>query len=117
MSEINRLQETRRTSITTLIEKYKKLVDDTYDACTKPLPNFTEIQNKDGEIVSTAEEQLFAFIGVRDKALDNANRILIKINDLEIELNAPELLKSSEEKEEGEVKTKNWTKKKAEESK
>lgn len=118
MSNDSKLQTTRKESIKELIKKYKKLVDDTYAACTKELPTFVDIKNKDDEVTATAEEQLFKFINVRDKALDNADKILFKINNLEIELYAPELLKSDEEASEQETTgNKNWTKKKAAETK
>jgi hypothetical protein len=116
---MSKLQETRRKSITELVEKYKKLVDNTYEAVSKPLPDFEEIRNKEDEIIATSEMQLFQFIDIRNKALDNANQILFKINTLEIELNNPEILDEKKEEEDetaGDKKT-NWTKKKAAESK
>lgn len=114
---MSNLQETRKKSITELVAKYKKLVDDTYDACSKELPVFLPLKNKDEEIVASAEEQLFTFIDVRNKALDNADRILFKINRLEIELNNPEMLENEKDENEEEGKPTNWTKKKAAETK
>jgi hypothetical protein len=115
----NKLQEIRRGTIPGLIQKYQSLVDKIFKLVDQPLPDFTDIKNKDEEIVSTAEQQKFFFINERDKALDNANSIMHKINKLEIELYAPELLnKKEEESEERESPgKKNWTKKKAEENK
>jgi len=118
-----RLQDSRRKSIPDLVAKYQKLVDDTFDAVTKELPLFEDRENKDGEITATAEMQMFAFIDIRNKALDNANNMLQKINQLEIELHAPELFESnlkSKEAEENntpEPAKRSWTKKKAEENK
>jgi len=117
-----RLQESRQKSIPELVENYKKLVNETFEAVTKPLPVFTNIE-KDGEVIATAEQQMFAFIDIRNKALDNADRMLQKVNNLEIELNAPELFKSdlkakeSEENNTPEPPKRSWTKKKAEENK
>lgn len=84
-----KLQEKRKNEIPTLIEKYQKLVDDTFNAVSKPLPTFTDITDKDGDILKTAEQQLYSFLGVRDAALDRADGILGKINELERELNDP----------------------------
>jgi len=118
-----RLQESRKKAIPGLVEKYQKLVDDTFDAVTKPLPTFSDRENKDGEITATAEQQLFMFIDIRNKALDNANNMLLKINQLEIELHAPELFESDMKAKEAEDNNtpepvkRSWTKKKAEENK
>lgn len=118
-----RLQDSRRKSIPVLVDKYQKLVDDTFEAVTKPLPEFKDRENKEGEITATAEMQMFAFIDIRNKALDNANNMLQKINQLEIELNAPELFESNlktkeaEENNTPEPAKRSWTKKKAEENK
>ncbi|EHQ41546.1 hypothetical protein [Myroides odoratus] len=84
-----KLQEKRKKEIPTLIEKYQKLVDDTFDAVSKPLPTFSDITDKDGDIIKTAEQQLYSFLGVRDAALDRADGILGKINELERELHDP----------------------------
>lgn len=121
MSENNRsaLQKSREKSIPDLVDKYQKLVNETYTAVTKPLPDFTDIINEKQEIIATAEMQLFSFIDIRNKALDNADMMLKKINRLEIELYNPELLSELKTSESGEdVKEegprKNWTKKVAE---
>lgn len=118
-----RLQDSRRKSIPELVDKYQKLVDETFTAVTAPLPVFKDVVNEDGEITATAEMQMFAFIDIRNKALDNANRMLVKVNELEIELNAPELFESNlkakeaEENNTPEPAKRSWTKKKAEENK
>jgi hypothetical protein len=123
MSDNKRLQESRKKSIPDLVAKYQKLVDETFSAVTKPLPIFSNVENKDGEIISTAEEQLFSFINIRNKALDNANAMLAKVNALEIELNEPELFESDlkakeiEENNTPEPIKKNWTKANAEKNK
>lgn len=91
----SRLQETRKTEIPELIQKYKKLVDNIYEAVTKPYPKFKDFE-KDGEIISTAEQQMYSFIGARNRALDNANDILEKINELENELHDPDYYKKQE---------------------
>lgn len=97
MSEL-KLQESRKKSIPELVDKYKKLVENIFEAVTQPLPAFRDIQRGDEEdgdtIMITAEQQMFAFINVRNNALDNANNMLIKINMLEMELNAPEMFEA-----------------------
>lgn len=97
MSEL-KLQESRKKSIPELVDKYQKLVDNIFDAVTKDLPAFRDIQRNEEEdgdtIMITAEQQMFAFINVRNNALDNANNMLIKINMLEMELNAPEMFEA-----------------------
>ncbi|MBC7845559.1 MAG: hypothetical protein H7Y10_03605 [Flavobacterium sp.] len=123
MDEKNRLQESRKKAIPGLVEKYQKLVDDTFKAVTKELPVFQDRENKEGEVIATSEQQLFMFIDIRNKALDNANNMLLKINQLEIELYAPELfendlkVKEAEENNTPAPVKKSWTKKKAEENK
>lgn len=121
MDSKNKLQQSRKKEIPELIKRYKSLVDKIFTLVEAELPPFTDIQNKEGEIISTAEQQKFFFLDERNKALDNANRILMKINDLEIELYAPELLESEEEDSNKETENKgqkkNWTKKVAEENK
>lgn len=121
MGSKSKLQEVRKEEIPKLIEKYQSLVDKIFKLVDQDLPEFIDIKNKDGEITATAEQQKFFFIDERNKALDNANRILIKINDLQIELYAPELLESegdeSDKETENKGQKKNWTKKVAEENK
>lgn len=90
------LQETRKREIPDLIKKYNKLVENVFDAVSKPLPNFKDFE-KDGEVIKTAEQQMYSFIDVRNKALDNVNDILKKINELENELNDPDYYKKQEE--------------------
>lgn len=94
MSNQSKLQESRKKSIPDLVNKYQKLVDETFDAVTKPLPSFNNVINEEGEVLMTAEQQLFSFIDIRNKALDNANSMLSKVNQLEMELNNPELFES-----------------------
>lgn len=118
--ETNNLQKTRKEKIPSLIEKYQSLVDKIFQLVAQELPDFNNVE-KEGVIISTAEQQKFFFIDERNKALDNANSIMFKINRLEIELFAPELLElekeeAKEELSEG-IKQTNWTKKKASESK
>lgn len=83
------LQKKRKEEIPKLIDKYQKLVDLTFEAVSKPLPKFEDIEDDDGDIIKTAEQLLYSFIGVRDTALDRANGILDKINELERELYDP----------------------------
>ncbi|MVX36219.1 hypothetical protein [Myroides sp. LoEW2-1] len=85
----NKLQEKRKEEIPNLIEKYQKLVDLTFDAVSKPLPSFKDLEDENGDILKTSEQQLYSFISVRDSALDRADTILGKINDLERELYDP----------------------------
>ncbi|MFH6944625.1 hypothetical protein [Flavobacterium sp. FlaQc-50] len=94
MDENAKLQASRRKSIPDLVAKYQKLVDLIFDAVAKPLPVFVDKQldNEGNEkTIITAEQQMFSFINVRNHALDNADAMMIKINMLEMELNAPEL--------------------------
>ncbi|KZE74357.1 hypothetical protein AV926_17690 [Myroides marinus] len=98
--ENSKLQEKRKKEIPNLIEKYQKLVDLTFDAVSKPLPNFSDLEDKDGDIIQTSEQQLYAFIGVRDGALDRANKILGKVNELERELHDPSFWDKDEVEEE-----------------
>lgn len=123
--ENNKLQESRRKSIPYLVSKYQKLVDEIYDAVTKPLPVFIdktiEVEGRDSVII-TAEQQMFSFINVRNNALDNANSMLLKINMLEMELNAPQLFEmiskeNSDEVNEQPVLRQNPTKKYAQKDK
>lgn len=122
-NKIKRLQESREKSIPVLVQKFQKLVDETFEAVTQPLPSFEDVTNSDGDVVRTSEEILFHYIDVRNKALDNANSIMEKINKLEIELNAPEILemdlKSKNESEKNTPApvpaTKSWIKKKTSE--
>lgn len=114
---MSKLQESRKKEIPILVEKYKLLVDETFKIVTTSLPVYQNLENEKGEVIQTAEQQQFIDIENRNKALDNANQMLVKVNLLEIELNNPEILEEKEE-EEGDVKPKkNWTKKVATESK
>ena len=116
---MSKLQESRKKEIPILVEKYKLLVNETFKIVTTELPKYENLKNDKDEVIQTAEQQQFIDIENRNKALDNANQMLVKVNLLEIELNAPEILdKEKEEEEEIEGKTKkNWTKKVAAESK
>ncbi|MGS4345087.1 hypothetical protein ACKUSY_05645 [Myroides odoratus] len=95
-----KLQKQREEEIPKLIEKYQKLVDMTFEAVSEPLPKFENLEDEDGAIILTSEQQLYAFIGVRDGALDRANGILGKINELERELNDPTFWDVAENEEE-----------------
>jgi hypothetical protein len=124
MIEQSKLQESRRKSIPDLVEKYQKLVDEIFAAVTAPLPRFKDItkDSDDGDaVIITAEQQMFAFINVRDRALDNANKMMEKINMLEMELYAPELfqtiVKMEAEPEDKETVVKNPNKRYAQKSK
>lgn len=99
------LQDKRKVEIPNLIEKYQKLVDMTFEAVSKPLPSFEDIKDEDGDIVKTAEQLLYSFIGVRDCALDKANDILGKINELERELYDPTFWDKSETEDEPKAAT------------
>ncbi|WP_413512225.1 hypothetical protein [Myroides odoratus] len=84
-----KLQEQRKEEIPKLIEKYQKLVDMTFEAVSKSLPKFEDEKDEEGNITRTSEQLLYSFIGVRDNALDRAEGILGKINELERELHDP----------------------------
>lgn len=93
----NRLQETRRKEIPETIKKYKSLIDGIFEEVAKPFPVFKDREiKKEDEVVSciSAEEQLYNFMLMREKAIDHADRMLNKINELELELNAPDLFQS-----------------------
>jgi hypothetical protein len=112
-----KLQEQRKEEIPKLIDKYQKLVDMTFEAVSKPLPIFEDVEDEEGDVIKTAEQLLYSFIGVRDSALDRANEILGKINELERELHDPTFWDVEEDKEETKPNTtkktplKNYTKK------
>lgn len=96
------LQESREKEIPNIIEKYKKLADQILTQVSSTVPTFKEINLKDGEdIIKTisAEEQLYNFMLMREKAVDHADRLYNKINNLELEKNSPELFKSLQNKE------------------
>jgi mRNA deadenylase 3'-5' endonuclease subunit Ccr4 len=125
MEKKDKLQEIRRKEIPNTIEKYQSLVNEIFTEVAKPFPNFKDIEvSEDGVVIKSisAEEQFYNHTLMREKAVDHADRMINKINNLELELNNPELffaLKNEEEKSTAEptVTKRNWTKKKAEESK
>lgn len=103
----SKLQKIREAEIPNTIAKYKTLIDAIFTEVAKPFPPFTDINiKKDDEVVSSisAEEQLYNFMLMREKAVDHADRMLNKINELELELYAPELFYSLK-KAETEVKS------------
>lgn len=99
------LQETRENAMPTLIERYNGLVNNLFDAVGKPLPKFTDIDDGDGEIVKTAEQQLYAFIKDRKDALQTANEMLNTINVIEREREDPEAFHDTEKDEQGIIQT------------
>lgn len=117
MSKDNkRLQDSRKKEIPNLVAKYQGLVDGILTICAQDIPKFNDIvvkkEGKDGDqedfMAISAEQQQFAFIEIRNKAIDNANQISVKINLLEIELHAPDLLPDADaEKKEEVVANKN----------
>jgi hypothetical protein len=92
----SRLQDIRREEIPNTIAKYKALVEGIFDQVANEYPPFKDIDIKNEEEVSiksiSAEEQLYNFMLMREKAIDHADRMLNKINLLELELKAPDLL-------------------------
>ncbi len=95
---MGKLQATRREAIEDLIAKYKKQVDDIFHQASQPLPKFSDCKDEEtGEIKVTSEQQVYAFIDVRKKALNNANDMLLIINELETEINDPNYKRPSEE--------------------
>lgn len=90
-----KLQEIRRKEIPTTIEKYKALVDGIFEQVAEKFPTFKDInlsnEEDEGGKTITAEEQLYSFMLMREKAIDHADRMLNKINNLELELNNPEV--------------------------
>lgn len=126
MDNKDKLQEIRRKQIPITIEKYQGLVDGIFTEVAKPFPKFKDIEvcNEEGAIIksTSAEEQFYSHTLMREKAVDHADRMINKINNLELELYNPELfysLKNEEEtpSQEQTVTKRNWTKKKAEENK
>lgn len=118
------LQATRKNEIPQTIEKYKTLIDGIFKEVSKDFPVFKDIhvKNDDGDTVTikTAEEQLYDFMLMREKAIDHADRMLNKINQLELELNSPELFNQlknesfqATEQSQQTVTKRNWTKKNA----
>jgi hypothetical protein len=93
-----KLQEIRKKTIPNLIEKYQKLINEIFDAASEKLPDFNDVVNSEtNEVSVTAEMQLFSFIQTRKMALDNADLILLKVNELERELIDPNYKPESEE--------------------
>jgi len=89
MENKNMLQEIRKKKIPDVIKKYEKLIEDIFAAVSKPFPTFENFTNSDGEVTQTSEQQMYAFISVRKSAVDNADRMLLQINELERELYDP----------------------------
>ncbi len=125
-TENKKLQKIRKDEINNVIGKYKTLFDAIITQVSTEFPTFKniDIKNNDGEITNTitAEEQLYNFMLMRENAVDHADRMLNKINLLEIELNAPELYNvinntDDETKNSQTPVKKNWTKKAAESTK
>lgn len=124
-TENKKLQKIRKDEINNVIAKYKTLFDAIIKQVSTEVPTFKniEVKDKEGEVLNTvsAEEQMYNFMLMREKAVDHADRMLNKINLLEIELNAPDLFVAMKTPEESEKSTpaankKNWTKKTAEEN-
>ena len=90
------LQNTRKESIKTLIERYKKLTDDIFDQVGKELPQFDDHKDEEDQVITSAEKKLYAFLNVRKDALKTANEMLLTINDLESELSDPDYHKNKE---------------------
>jgi len=82
-------KNTRKETILDLISKYKRQVDDIFIWTMKPIPDFADISNEDGEVVQTSEQRVYSFINARKNALNLADEILLKIQDLECELYDP----------------------------
>lgn len=99
------LQPTREGAMPTLIERYNGLVNNIFDAVGNPLPDFEDVDDGDGEIIKTAEQQLFAFIKERKSALSVANEMLNTINTIERERDNPEEFHTIQEEKEGVVET------------
>ncbi len=120
ITENRRLQEIRKKEIPSVIAEYKKLYDAILKQVGTEFPNFKTLPkfDKDGNEIGSVseEEQYYHFMQMREHAVDHADRILIKINNLEIELHAPEILTTSKEETKTEPK-RNWTKKVAAENK
>lgn len=96
------LQESREKEIPNIIEKYKKLAEQILTQVSSPVPEFKDINLKEGEDTIkniSAEEQLYNFMLMRERAVDHADRLYNKINNLELEKNSPELFKSLQNKE------------------
>lgn len=94
------LQDIRKNKIPDFIEKYQKLIDDTFDAVSKPIPDFQDIIDEKGDIIRTSEQRMFGFIQTRKAAIDSANDISIQINELERELYDPTFFEAKNEDDE-----------------
>lgn len=122
-TENKRLQKVRKEEIPQVIAEYKKLYDGILKQVGTDFPVFKNIPKLDKDNIeigtTLAEEQLYHFMQMREHAVDHADRILIKINNLEIELNAPEVLATAlgETTSLVEAPKRNWTKKVAAEKK
>jgi 4-hydroxy-3-methylbut-2-enyl diphosphate reductase IspH len=115
MNSTEKLLSTRKESIKELVERYKKLVDETCAIVNKSLPEFEDKEDDKGVIIQTGEQRLFHYIEVRNQALDNANKMLFKINELELELADPEAFYKEKEQEhqQNDTETRSWTKRNA----
>lgn len=93
------LQESREKEIPNIINEYKKLGESILKQVGTDIPLFKNIEfkDKDGEFTRetiTAEEQLYNFLLMREKAVDHVDRLYIKVNNLELEKNNPEAFKA-----------------------
>lgn len=91
------LQVTREKEIPNIISKYKTLADKILTQVSSDVPTFKDINIEVDEVSVkniSAEEQLYNFMLMREKAVDHADRLFNKVNNLELELNSPELFKS-----------------------
>lgn len=84
-----KLQAIRKKTIPDVIAKYQTLIDNIFVAVSKPIPDFKNIEDADGEITLTSEQQMYSFIAVRKSAVDTADRMLKQVNELERELHDP----------------------------
>jgi|GEM_PF-2485446 len=99
------LQETRKKEIPSIIEKYKFLIDEIFKEVAREIPTFVAItvpsDDEEKPYKITAEEQLYNYLLMREKMIDHADKMLNKINVLELELYAPELFKKVNQSEPG----------------
>jgi len=92
MVDKSNLQKSRREKIPQLIEKYESLVDNILNKVGEAFPVFKDVHNPDNEneVITSAEQQQYRFVNVRKEAVNNANSMMIQVNELERELNDPE---------------------------
>lgn len=83
------LQPVREKAIKTMVARYQKLTDSIFDEVEKKLPAFTDHVDEEDQVITSAEEKKYAHIKTRMNAMNMADEMMKKTNELEFELNNP----------------------------